>query len=374
VRIRKSGDKVLRELAGEDMYRHNPFRITGLWVSDGAEIARERESEIAAAWERGLPTPIGYHIPRWAPLPPPSQDEVRTAFAVIADPVRRLAHEFFWLWGEDDLTCGCPADVHTEHDVAVVAHMAVVELERTKADQEGAKGVFDTHWQMAGALWSVALNRPQLWTHMRHRIRVLDDPQLDDGIADQMRADLPGVLVAPLLELAMDSDDPKRLVDHARAWNIGQHAVAAELERRAADVLLRMEENVNQMSRLIEEVAGSTPSRMPDPSAFPVFLSMFLDDGVRYAALAPDSTATRSLNDRAAVLLSEFAMRHTGFAKFPEMVEGMFRASLELADGLETRALLLREQQSFRVEVRRRSSLSERLRWYLARRRSRQRR
>jgi hypothetical protein len=199
---------------------------------------------------------------------------------------------------------------------------------------------------------------------------VLDDPRLDDGIADQMRADLPGVLVAPLLDLAMDSDDPQRLVHHAHAWNIGQNAVAAELERRAADVLLRMEENVNQMSRLIEAMAGSPPSRVPDPSDFPDFLSMFLDDGVRYAALAPDHTATHSLNDRAAVLLSEFAKRHTSLVKFPEMIEGMFQASLELADGIETRALLLREQQSFRVEARRRSSLSERLRWYLARRRS----
>jgi hypothetical protein len=229
-------------------------------------------------------------------------------------------------------------------------------------------------WQTAGALWSVALNRPQLWAHMRHRIRVLGDPRLDDGIADQMRADLPGVLVAPLLELAMDSDDPKRLVDHARAWNIGQHAVAAELKRRAADVLLRMEENVNQMSRLIEEMAGRQPGRAPDPSDFPDHMSMFLDDGVRYAALAPYSTAVQPLNDRVAVLLSEFAMRHTGLVNSPEMVEGMFRASLELAGGGETRTLLQREQQSFRAEVRRRSSLSERLRWYSARRRNRQRR
>lgn len=122
-------------------------------------------------------------------------------------------------------------------------------------------------------------------------------------------------------------------------------------------------------------MAGRQPSsRAPDPSDFPDRMSMFLDDGVRYTALAPDSTAAQSLNDRVAGLLSEFAMRHTGLVNFPEMVEAMFQASLELAGGVETRTLLQREQRSFRVEVRRRSSLSERLRWYLARRRNRQRR
>jgi hypothetical protein len=296
-----------------------------------------------------------YDIPTWAPPPPPTRDEVREALAIIADPVRRIGHELFWFWGEDDLSCGCPAEMHTEHDMVVVAHTSVLELEMTEAHEEGAKDVFDTQWLLAGQLWRALLRRPELWRHVRHRIRALGDPRLNDDTTDRMRADLPRVLVAPLIELASVSDDPSRLIEHARAWGIGERAVAAERDRRAAEVALRMEVAVPRMAETLDT--------MTDPAEFADRCGAFMVDATRHAALAPGSTATAPARNQVAMLISRYAMRRADLVHLPrETVEELFKLSLRVAADHATRAALERGHQAFRAEMRRNHSLFARRR------------
>lgn len=116
----------LREIAGPELYRRNPFRVVGLATNAKPAQVRAQRHLLLGALDLGSGTIPG---DRRLPLPrPPAAQEVRSAFDALERPDHRLVDELFWWWGEPG-ACGCPAEVHEAHDAAVEAHAKALDAE-----------------------------------------------------------------------------------------------------------------------------------------------------------------------------------------------------------------------------------------------------
>ncbi|MET9557634.1 hypothetical protein [Streptomyces sp. NPDC006645] len=235
----------LLEAAGPQMYRRNSFRITGLPTSADRRTVRQRQQRITPALELGADVDLGHSLPV-------RLDDIRGAFdRILGDPRRRLVDELFWLWdvdtdapatgGASPRPCPCPKTLHHDHDAAVRAHSAALDLEvestALSADRRQLEEVTQL-WSNAARLWGQVLRRAVFWDHVRHRISVLDDRQLDESVIDTLRDTLPTTLVKPLVELAAAASTPAdraRLALRARDWPlVPPNHVDDQLEEAAA--------------------------------------------------------------------------------------------------------------------------------------------
>lgn len=236
----------LLEAAGPRMYRRNSFRITGLPTSADRRTVRQRQQRITPALELGADVDLGHSLPV-------RLDDIRGAFdRILGDPRRRLVDELLWLWDEDEVddgrgggtatrSCPCPKTLHHDHDAAVRAHSAALDLEVENAPLSADRQRLDEatqHWSNAARLWGQVLRRAVFWDHVRHRIAVLDDRQLDESVIDTLRDTLPTTLVKPLIELAAAASTPAdraRLALRARDWPlVPSNLVDDQLEEAAA--------------------------------------------------------------------------------------------------------------------------------------------
>src|SRR5262249_44218539 len=86
----------LLESAHLNIYRDNPFRITGLPVDASAkEIARHAD-KLKQMQELGLGEKA--NTAAFALDPPPAIDQIREAMQRMKEPERRFIDEFFWFW------------------------------------------------------------------------------------------------------------------------------------------------------------------------------------------------------------------------------------------------------------------------------------
>ncbi|QKW08424.1 hypothetical protein HUT18_20660 [Streptomyces sp. NA04227] len=188
-----------RELAGVRLYWSNAFAVTGLPThADGETVDRHRE-DAEAKLRRGhgcwaAPRPSG------STTVPNDAEQVRAAFAELADPKRRLMDEALWYWGTDNLDCGCPEDLHREHDAAVRRHLWALESAQGGDPFPGANR--EVMWLGAARGWHAVLENDHFAAHLRHRIRTLDTPELGEEAAEDLLAGLPPLLVTPFSELA----------------------------------------------------------------------------------------------------------------------------------------------------------------------------
>jgi hypothetical protein len=221
----------LREVAGRQLYRSNAFRIAGLPTDADRKTVRQRQRQVVPALEAGVDVDLGHRLPV-------GLEEVRAAFdRLLNDPHRRLVDELFWLWGSSNADCGCTAAVHDNHDAAVRAHSAALDLDAKGEDLTDEElDEAERLWSTAGKMWGKVLSRAAFWDHVRARITALDERQLDESVIDVLREQVPLTLLKPLIELATEtSDESGWLADQARHWPaVPQHVIGEQLEQAAA--------------------------------------------------------------------------------------------------------------------------------------------
>ncbi|MFE5812057.1 hypothetical protein ACFQ6S_01395 [Streptomyces sp. NPDC056479] len=210
------------DLAGPRLYRDNAFAVTGLPANAKGRAVRQHRQRLEArlAVEATLPPDPGSPL-----VGGHRKDEVRAAFEEFQDPRRRLVDELLWRWGEPASECGCPADVHEEHDNAVRFHAMALEAEAGRS--HATTDARDILWQGAASAWGLLLERPEFRRHIAHRIGELDDPRLGELSADDFLAELPRLLVSPFRELAADPDFRPRLAAVCAGWT--EHAAFSGL-------------------------------------------------------------------------------------------------------------------------------------------------
>jgi hypothetical protein len=201
------------ELAGTQLYRRNVFAVTGLPTHAGGPAVRRHRQKLEArlAVEDSWPG-----APDLAPAGGYGKDEVRAAFEGLQDPRRRMVDELLWMWGAQDSGCGCGPDVHELHDAAVLLHARVLEAEtgRSRLPVEQRASL----WDNAVSSWGHLLADGALRQHVRHRIRALGDPRLDEDAADDLLARLPRLLVSPFPQLFADQATASRMTPVCTAW------------------------------------------------------------------------------------------------------------------------------------------------------------
>lgn len=201
------------ELAGTELYRRNVFAVTGLPTrASGPAVRRHRQKvEARLAVEDRWPG-----APEVAPVGGYGKDEARASFEGLQDPRRRMVDELLWLWGTPDSGCECDPDVHEWHDAAVLLHARVLEAETGRRPVPVEQRA--SMWQNVVSAWGHLLADGALRQHVRHRIRALGDPRLDEDAADDLLARLPRLLVSPFPQLFADQATANRLTFVCSAW------------------------------------------------------------------------------------------------------------------------------------------------------------
>ncbi|GAA1028731.1 MULTISPECIES: hypothetical protein [Amycolatopsis] len=202
----------VREVATPELYRRNPFRIVGLTATATRREVRERRLRVLGVLEVGGATPDG--VPADATV-----DEVRAAFDALGNAEHRLVDEVFWTWGLPS-DCGCPLQLHQKHDNAVAAYAAALDAEADRTDDHPTP-----LWTEAGRCWGAVLRSESFWRHLNHRVEKLGDRRLDESTVDGMRLALPDALLAPLIEVAARSAEPRRFTGYLAVFGADRHAV-----------------------------------------------------------------------------------------------------------------------------------------------------
>ncbi|NJP97220.1 hypothetical protein HCN51_48690 [Nonomuraea sp. FMUSA5-5] len=326
--------QALREVAGAELYRRNAFRITGLSTYADRRAVRRRKQQVTPALQVGADVDLGHDLAV-------GPEEVRAAFdRLLDDPRRRLVDELFWLWHTPDASCPCPAGLHREHDAAVRAHSAALDLE---AEGPSPGPELDELWTRAAEQWQAVLRRAVFWEHVRHRLTALDDRQLDERAVDTLRKELRAALVRPLIELtARGGDQQGRRAGLARRWPAPAFLVDEQLEEVAAPLYEAANTALNDASRRYDEDE-------PDRAAGAV-LDSVLPELRRLDALVPRDRhrRTASLYDDTAILLNNCAlavMRDEGGAGEPR-ARSWLKSARELTSDQETRELIEENERS----------------------------
>lgn len=262
-RSRTAADLLL-EMAGPDLYRSNPFRVTGLATDAGARDVRQRRQMVMGVIDLGRdPTVNDERLP----LPtPPKADDVRAAFDELERPDRRLIDELFWWWDEPD-KCGCPPEVHALHDVAVEFHAKALDAEA--ADEEISRGDRVDMWDDAAEAWDSALELDGFWDHMRHRIGALSDRRLDESTLDGLRKTLPRALLQPQAVIVRRSAEQADLANLLDIWYADEDVIDDARSYAAAPSYERFDALAKEIQGLrdreeIEKACERAIAELPD--------------------------------------------------------------------------------------------------------------
>ena len=288
----------LRAVEGPRLYRDNAFRVVGLPTQADRRTVRQRQRLVLPAVEAGADVDLGHSLPV-------GLDELRTAFdRLLNSPHARLVDEIFWLWGNARDDCGCPPSVHQDHDRAVRAHSAVLDLEaKDSALTDGELDRAEKLWAEAGRQWWLVLRQDAFWQHVCTRIVTLDEPQLGVSVVDALRARVPLSLLRPLIDLAVTSSEEQSwLADRARSWpTVPRQVVDDLLEEAVAGWFDAVRETIRTVVPKIE-------SRQLDAAARIVYDEV-MPQLRRLEAVVPQAACRRtaSVYNEAAVALSNCA-------------------------------------------------------------------
>jgi hypothetical protein len=237
----------LAELAGCGLYRRNAFRVTGAATDASDPSVRQRRYDAIKARR------VGGWLRTVSELPVlVSTGELAAAFDVLEDSPRRIVHELFWMWG-DDAGCGCPAQLHADHDQAVRAHAQAVDLALLGTEPERAAASATA----AAELWAALLALETVWEHVRLRVAQLDDPQLDAAAVDVLRAEAAAAVADGVASVADGVERTGDLLDRAAVQleQADPAAAADTLER--ARTSLQPAGRAQQSSALLPERAAT---------------------------------------------------------------------------------------------------------------------
>jgi hypothetical protein len=211
-----------------DLYRVNAFRLAQLQAdATSREIAR-RVEKLTMQAKLGATAP-SVRGPL-ALTPPPDLEAVRAAVQRLSDPETRLVDEFFWFWREgvspdtpDDALAALDrgdaaaarkiwqstaASSTAIHNLAVLAHLMALDFEhRTLATGRVLDTVMcklrDQTWAEAWKSWRALLDYPAFWQRLSERLRELNEPQLQESLAEDFRRTLPAALLRLNAQLAV---------------------------------------------------------------------------------------------------------------------------------------------------------------------------
>ncbi|RKT55172.1 hypothetical protein [Saccharothrix australiensis] len=317
----------LADVATPQLYRRNAFRITGLPTDADRRVVRQRRQKVNTMLELGVAVDLGHD------LPVEPSDVARAFELILGDPRRRLVDELFWLWGDEGGTCRCTRALHRDHDAAVRAHSAALDVEVGGAPGDAELDRLEGLWAEAGRRWGQVLRRSGFWDHVRDRVAALDDKQLDESVVDLLRDEVPVVLVKPLIQLAATpGSDQGWLADRARDWPAPRGVVDDLLEQAAEPAYESVRERLRNAAEQLRD---------GDPAVVAALLQNEVRDELdRLEEFVPHERhrRTASARDDAAVVLNNCATKlvDTSGSTSAELARRWLESAADLATDSRT--------------------------------------
>jgi flagellar hook-basal body complex protein FliE len=280
----------LLEAATLNIYRENPFRITGLPVDTTTkEIARHAD-KLKQMEELGYGEKA--NTAAFALDPPPSIDQIREAMQRLKEPERRLIDEFFWFWpatfGESAndpaiqaLSAGDMEKAYeiweteeskpatgfiANHNIAVMLHLAALDwtlyqinAEVEPANEERIRG----YWKDSFRRWEKIPSDDRLWDAVKTRIRSVGDPRLTTGFGRRFADTLPAALDKINAEAGLKFAEQGRL-EWARTHVQFMHETHQGLDnvaKTAEMVLAPLRKRVTQHIKTARETTQKDPKK-----------------------------------------------------------------------------------------------------------------
>lgn len=280
----------LLEAANLNIYRENPFRITGLPVDATAkEIARHAD-KLKQMEELGYGGKA--NTAAFALDPSPTIDQIREAMQRLKEPERRLVDEFFWFWpktfgesaNDPAIQALCAGDMakayeiwETEegapatgfianHNIAVMLHLVALDwtlyqinAEVDLAREEKIRG----YWKDSFKRWEKIPSDDRLWDAVKTRIRSVGDPRLTTGFARRFADTLPAALDKINAEAGLKFAEQGRL-EWARThiqFMRETHQGLDDVAKTAELVLAPLRKRVTQHIKTARETTKKEPKK-----------------------------------------------------------------------------------------------------------------
>lgn len=273
------------------IYRHNAFRITGLFADASVRDIKRRIDDLKHAEEMGDAEEEHSHA--FALNPPPGLENIREAALRLQDPERRIVEEFFWFWPMEwgnwkhdpallalangdkkipfEIWTKALSDEQSErsivskHNLAVMYQITALDDELSGFDKnltEESISKIDQYWKKCFEWWEELAEDEVFWSLVSNRIRMLDDPRLTTGFARRMRATLPESLDKINALMAMEYIEKGKL-ELARKHIVYMKETLQGLddtEKTLADVTRPLNVRLEASIEHAKGIASQTPS------------------------------------------------------------------------------------------------------------------
>lgn len=282
--------RLLLEAASLNIYRENPFRITGLPVDTTLkEIARHAD-KLKQMEELGYGEKA--NTAAFALNPPPTIDQIRAAMQRLKEPERRQIDEFFWFWPEtfgqsstdpaiQALAAGDMSEAYdiweakersattgfiANHNIAVMLHLVALDWTNyhLNAEVDSAREErIRCYWKDSFARWEKIPSDDRLWDFVITRIRSVGDPRLTTGFGRRFADTLPAALDKINAEAGLKFAEQGRL-DWARThvhFMRETHQGLDNVAKTAELVLAPLRKRVTQHIKTARETTGKDPKK-----------------------------------------------------------------------------------------------------------------
>lgn len=280
----------LLEAANLNIYRENPFRITGLPVDATTKEITRHADKLKQMEELGYGQMA--NTAAFALDPPPTVDELRKAIQRLKEPERRLIDEFFWFWPktfgesandpaiqalrEGDMSKAYEIWESEEgatatgfvanHNIAVMLHLVALDwtLYHLNAEVDAAgEGKIRGYWKDSFKRWEKIPSDDRLWDALKARIRSVNDPRLTTGFGRRLADTLPNALDKINAEAGLKFAEQGRLewarahIEFMRETHQGLDNVAKTVEM----VLTPLRKRVRQHIQTARETTEKDPKK-----------------------------------------------------------------------------------------------------------------
>ncbi|WP_131989237.1 hypothetical protein [Chthoniobacter flavus] len=265
--------KPLLAMARPEMFRENAFRITGLPVDATTRELSRHADKLKMLEELGRGESV--HTAAFALSPPPGVDQIRDAMGCLRDPERRVLDELFWFWPETfgqsrndpaiQALAGGDRETALEiwllketnpttgvtamHNVAVLWQLVALEWEEYAGEREideRQRQEIERYWRDSYKRWNVLTADDLFWENLGARVKQLDDPRLNSGFAQRVRATLPQ---------ALDKINAQLAVRYAEGGRMALARVHVDLMRETCV-------DAGELGRSVELVLAPTRARL----------------------------------------------------------------------------------------------------------------
>lgn len=264
-----------------DFYSDNPFRILGVRSDVSEKEAGRAARRLLNSIEIEETPQINDALPYIGSLRT-TREQIKQALNAIEDPRARIRAELFWpcsnfsIFGacNDLLKKGQYAEfVHActrqiadagldaslgRHYLAVFYHSAAISASRA-SPKIGRDGSPPTDWDQAFKYWFLVMSDDCFWRYVADRVRLLNDPRIDESAVQEMRQALPLEILRVNVSRAMASFERGRLDDFALNCEIVRKSrFGAYTEKALKEIVLPVQTSFEKASNEIVPALSET--------------------------------------------------------------------------------------------------------------------